>query len=243
VWLKLESQFALIKTADDRRVWRAIIAPSVDAAVAHVFRGRIPLELAPAVERERMRLERLIERSFDRELERAAFSVDARETERVVEIAGGTFDLRIDRIDRIEGGGYAIVDYKSGAAKTPRWDAAKFRDPQLVAYLFAERGRDVQALVNFSLRDDHAEFKGRAARERLFPGVAGGKSSKLTDEEIATAWHVNVEGWIVSLQELASRYLAGLAPVQPSEVCRNCPLTILCRRLELAETPEEMAGD
>ena len=36
-------------------------------------------------------------------------------------------------------------------------------------------------------------------------------------------------------ERLAAAYLAGEAPVQPAaDVCRNCHLTVLCRRLELA---------
>jgi ATP-dependent helicase/nuclease subunit B len=244
VWLKLHNQFALTKTADDRRLWRSMIAPSVEAAVAHVFRGRIPPELAPAVDRERMRLERLIERSFERELQRAPFSDVEVELQREVEIAGGRFEIRIDRIDRIEGGGHAIIDYKSGGARTPRWDEDRFREPQLLAYLLAERGRDVQALANFALTDDDAAFKGRAARARLLPGVRGAASEKVPEHEIAARWHADLEAWIAGLQSLASRYLAGAAPVEPSnEVCRHCRLTILCRRLELAELPEDVDHD
>jgi ATP-dependent helicase/nuclease subunit B len=243
VWLTLKNQFALIKTADDPRVWRSMIAPSVDAAVAHVFRGRIPPDLIPAVDRERMRLERLIERSFERELERAPFSDVEVELQREVEIAGGRFDIRIDRVDRIEGGGFAIIDYKSGGAKSLRWDEERFREPQLVAYLLAERGRDIQALANFALANDSAEFKGHAAKARLLPGVNGAVAEKVPEEEIVARWNANVEAWIAGLQAIASRYLAGHAPVEPaSDVCRHCQLTILCRRLELAETPEDLGS-
>jgi ATP-dependent helicase/nuclease subunit B len=243
VWLTLKNQFALIKTADDRRVWRSMIAPSVEAAIAHVFRGRIPPDLMPAVDRERMRLERLIERSFELELARAPFSDVEVELQREIEIAGGRFDIRIDRIDRIEGGGYAIIDYKSGGSKSLRWDEQRFREPQLVAYLFAERGRDVQALANFALTDDSAAFKGHAARARLLPGVKGVSVEPLSDDEIVARWHANLESWVAGLQAIASRYLAGDAPVEPaSDVCRNCTLTILCRRLELAEPLEDFGS-
>jgi ATP-dependent helicase/nuclease subunit B len=244
VWLKLHGQFALSSTAEDRRVWRAIIAPSVEAAVASVFRARIPPDLAAAVDRERMRLERLIERSFEREIERAPFSDVEVELQREVDLAGGRFDIRIDRIDRIEGGGHAIIDYKSGAAKSLRWDDERFREPQLLAYLFAERGRDIQALANFALTDDAAAFKGRAAKSRLLPGVKGAAAEKVPEEEIAARWQGNIAGWILGLQSIASRYLAGDAPVEPAnDVCRQCRLTILCRRLELAEPPEDADRD
>ena len=74
----------------------------------------------------------------------------------------------------------------------------------------------------------------------MLPGVYGAVAEKTPEEEIVARWHANVEGWIAGLQAIASRYLAGHAPVQPaSDVCRHCKLTILCRRLELAEPPED----
>ena len=40
---------------------------------------------------------------------------------------------------------------------------------------------------------------------------------------------------------VAAAYLAGEAPVQPAaDVCRNCHLTVLCRRVELAAA--DLAG-
>jgi ATP-dependent helicase/nuclease subunit B len=243
VWERLGHQFSLSKTAGGPPVWPAAIAPSVQAAITEVFKGRIPPALAPSIERERMRLERLIERSFDKELERAPFSVLERELQREVEIAGGKFDIRIDRIDRIEGGGCAIVDYKSGQPKSFKWSEERFREPQLIAYLLAERGRDVDALVNFSLSDDRAVFKGRAARTGLLPGIKGIAPARTPDDQVDAQWQTATESWIALLREVAAEYLAGRAPVEPSDVCRNCELTILCRRLELAESPDEIDHD
>jgi hypothetical protein len=135
--------------------------------------GFVPMELQPAVRRESFRLELLIEDLLKREIARAPFDVDELEVRRDVAIAGGSFQLRIDRIDALEGGGYAILDYKSGEPRTPRWDADKFRDPQLLAYLVAERKRGVQALVNVALTRGRARFVGKASRTGLLPDVKG----------------------------------------------------------------------
>jgi probable DNA repair protein len=234
VWLRLDSHFNLKGTEPRER--RPMIAAAVEAAVASVFRGRIPLELMHAVDRERLRLEKLIERLLEKEGERAPFRISAVESRREVPIAGGTFDLRIDRIDAIEGGGYAILDYKSGEPRPVRWSRDELRDPQLIAYLLAERGRDVQALANVHLASDAATFKGRASRQKLLPGIGGPSASKVPPEEIEAAWHEETNGWLEALHALASDYLAGRAPVEPAaDVCRNCRLTVLCRRLELSE--------
>jgi RecB family exonuclease len=76
------------------------------------------------------------------ERSRAPFTIEKLEARREVRIAGGEFQFRIDRIDSIEGGGFAILDYKSGEPRSPRWNGETVRDPQLLAYLMAERGRN-----------------------------------------------------------------------------------------------------
>jgi ATP-dependent helicase/nuclease subunit B len=245
VWIKLGDHFRL--TATDAPVLRPTIAESVAAAEVFVFRGHVPVELRPAVEREKLRLERLIENLLDVERARAPFEVERLEALREVAIAGGQFRLRIDRIDAIEGGGYAILDYKSGEPRSLRWRGEEVRDPQLLAYLMAERGRNVLALANVSLANGRAKFTGKSSHKGLLPGVAGlpgMNPNKVPQEEIAAAWQTETGRWLHGLQMLAADYLAGLAKVQPApDVCRNCHLTTLCRRVELASigTAEEEA--
>ena len=238
VWDKIESHFRLM--AADMPVLRPTIGDSVAAAVASVFRGYVPTELRPAVERERLRLERLIENLLDLERTRAPFTVERLEALREVTLAGGQFELRIDRIDSIEGGGYAILDYKSGEPRPLRWNGDEVRDPQLLAYLMAERGRNIEALANVSLVNGRAKFTGKSSHKGLLPGVGGLNPNKVPPAEIAAAWQAETARWLHGLQMLAVAYITGEAPVQPaSDVCRNCHLTTLCRRVELAGIIEE----
>ena len=164
VWLKLGSHFAISVT--ETPILRPTIADSVAAAVVFVFRGYVPVELRQAVERETHRLEILIEKLLDVERTRAPFTIETLEARRGVAIGGGQFELRIDRIDAIEGGGYAILDYKSGEPRSLRWNGEVVRDPQLLAYLMAERGRDVVALANVSLANGRAKFTGKSSHTR-----------------------------------------------------------------------------
>ncbi len=242
VWIKLEGHFELVAT--DAQVLRPTIADSVTAAVIFVFRGHVPVELALAVEREKFRLERLILNLLDRERSRAPFMIEKLEARREVRIAGGVFDLRIDRIDRLEGGGFAILDYKSGEPRSLRWQGEPMRDPQLLAYLMAERGRDVVALANVSLANGRAKFTGKSSHKGLLPGVDGPNPNKVPPEHIEAAWQQDTERWLHGVQLLAAAYIDGQAPVQPApDVCRYCHLTTLCRRVELANTEESLTED
>jgi probable DNA repair protein len=237
VWIKLEGHFELIAT--DAQVLRPTIADSVAAAVVFVFRGYVPVELRPAVEREKFRLEQLILKLLELERTRAPFMIEQLEARREVSIAGGSFELRIDRIDRLEGGGFAILDYKSGEPRALRWQGEAVRDPQLLAYLQAERGRSVLALANVSLANGRAKFTGKSSHKGLLPGISGlpgMNPNKVPAEQIAAAWQAETDRWLDGVETLAAAYIAGQAPVQPApDVCRNCHLTTLCRRVELAD--------
>ena len=244
IWIRLDRCHFVLSVTDEP-VRRPLIADAVAAAVVFVFRGYVPVELRPAVDRETHRVEVLIEKLLEIERGRVPFEVDAMETRREVIIAGGVFDLRIDRIDVIEGGGVAILDYKSGEPRALRWQGSRPRDPQLIAYLMAERGRNIQALANVSLTSGRAVFTGRASRKGLLPGVngvAGMLPSKVPSEQIEAAWQQELARLADGITDVAREYIAGLAPVEPeSDVCRNCHLTTLCRRVELAAL-EELPG-
>ena len=236
VWSKLDAHFLTLAGSDSLSRGPAI-ADSVRAAITHVYRGQVPPELHAAVERERLRLERLIEALFQEEARRSTFHIESLETLRQVTIAGGTFEVRIDRIDSLQGGGYAILDYKSGEPRPLRWKAEGLRDPQLLTYLLAEQGRNVQALANISLTRGRAKFVGKAARTGLLPDVAGQNPNKVPADRIDAVWQAELDEWLGALHEIAMHYLNGQAPVQPAaDVCRNCHLTVLCRRVELSES-------
>jgi hypothetical protein len=121
------------------------------------------------------------------------------------------------------------------------------RDPQLLTYLLAELGRDVQALANVSLANGRARFSGRSMHGKLLPGVkgmAGMDPAKVPAEQIRAAWGADLESWLQGLRQIAANYVSGHAPVQPAaDVCRHCHLTVLCRRVELADAALDDADE
>jgi len=98
----------------------------------------------------------------------------------------------------------------------------------------------VEALANVSLVNGRAKFSGKSSHKGLLPGVGGLNPNKVPPEEIALAWQTETAQWLHGLQMLAAAYIAGHAPVQAApDVCRNCHLTTLCRRVELARIEVE----
>src|SRR5260221_10764106 len=88
-------------------------------------------------ELERTRLARLGHEWFEKvEKQRPPFSVVSTEEKRPIVFSGVTFDARIDRMDRLESGGHAIVDYKTGGGNVTakRWQGERPDEPQLPLY-------------------------------------------------------------------------------------------------------------
>lgn len=89
----------------------------------------------------------LLNRVVDYDLSRAAFSVDSVEQEAKFRLGALTLKLKADRIDRLDGGGYMILDYKTGAEKK-LLTSNEPNSYQLILYglAFGHDGRDVTAL-------------------------------------------------------------------------------------------------
>src|SRR5258706_7252117 len=70
------------------------------------------------------------------EKQRPPCSVVSTEERRRIVFSGVTFDARIDRMDRLESGGHAIVDYKTGGGNVTakRWQGERPDEPQLPLY-------------------------------------------------------------------------------------------------------------
>ena len=133
----------------------------------------VPVELRPAVEREKPRLERLIEALL--EARKHARAVHHRDSSKPA--ARSTSPAASSKCA-------SIASMPSKAAATPSsttspasrarcaGTARRVRDPQLLAYLMAERGRNVQALANVSLTRGRARFIGKARARACCPASA-----------------------------------------------------------------------
>lgn len=195
------------------------------AAAALAAAGEEPIA-RPAMARECRRTARLIGRLLEIERQRAHFRVRHTEYESRLHLAGQELRLRIDRLDALEGGGIAILDYKSGKRSSPDWYGDRPSHPQLLAYLAAV-GEDVVAMATVNVTAREVRFDGIAARTELLPKVAGVKSA---GGQSADAWPLRVEEWRGRLERLALAFAAGQAAVDPKpRACDFCHVAPLCR--------------
>src|SRR3989440_8002944 len=114
---------------DSSALQKDLSAQIEDAATAAVKELQIEGRFA---ELERERLACLGHEWVEKvEKQRPPFSVVSTEEKRPIVFTGVTFDARIDRMDRLESGGHAIVDYKTGGGNltAKRWQGERPDEP------------------------------------------------------------------------------------------------------------------
>jgi probable DNA repair protein len=175
---------------------------------------------------------------------RPPFSVEATEQDYAIAIGGLTLRLRVDRIDRLEDGSLAVVDYKTGADAEPdAWLGERPRLPQLPLYAEAVGAGRVSAVAFGRVRTGDTSYSGLARNAEAFTGLASPGSRAWPREH--SSWEELVAAWRRRLTALASEHAAGDARLAPDPVraCRYCSLGGLCRVGETGHAAAMEPGD
>ena len=224
----------------------ALIARSVEeaahAALARPSRGRrtaprlggLQLDLfarvPPMLARECRRAERLIRKLCELERARAPFRVEAIEGDMRLSLAGATLHMRVDRVDALEGGGRAILDYKSGRPVKSDWLGERPTHPQLLAYAQA-LGDDVAAIATVVVSAREVRFDGVARAANLLPAI-----KPVSPGGEADGWLEQQSAWRAIVVRLIRGFLAGDAAVDPRPgACDYCHVRDACRIAEAQE--------
>jgi probable DNA repair protein len=216
--------------------------------VQEVLRNEIPAAIRDQMPRrylelEEVRLVRLVTEWLDFESERVDFTVAETESERTVDVAGLTLNLRLDRIDRLIDDSLLVIDYKTGDVSQKAWDLPRPDDVQLPIYKIfgleengesqsGDRDRQIAAtggLVFAKVRVGKPCFAGRAvdAKETILNSLSNSSSlvrAKLTARDEAE--------WKAKIERLARDFIEGRADVDPRDypkTCERCGLQSVCR--------------
>jgi probable DNA repair protein len=229
-WLSVRDRTALAGL--DHIALAAHIATAAGKALAEVRPAR--WRNLPAIVRdaEGRRLAVLLRAWIAVELERPPFAVHSVESKTALAIGELTFRLRLDRLDTLADGGFAIIDYKSGRADKPgRWFDPRPRSAQLGMYALAQRAAGpaspIRAVAYAQLRADDIAAVGLAADSEAWPGLA-----EVTALPRFADWAALERRWGESLAGLAKEIATGVATVTPRaqpSPCRNCGRQPLCR--------------
>jgi RecB family exonuclease len=212
IWVRLKRSSALAGN----------LAPVVTQAAAAAVK-EMGLE-GRFAELERERLAKLAREWLEVEQRRSPCEVVSTEEKRDLKVAGLQFQSRIDRMDKLEGGGHVLIDYKSGRMlSTRQWEGPRTDDPQLPLYAVAAP-EELAAVTFARLVPGEMRFLGFSKTPDLVPGVTPAKS-----------WPALLAAWKQDAEALGKSFAAGDAQVDPKDelkTCRRCDLQTLCRVYE-----------
>jgi len=231
IWSELGSQDALlaldpagVAAAIERAVATALREARRDAD--ELMRHLLDLEARWLAER--------MDQMLAADRARPAFVVEQVEATCTGRIGPLTLEFRPDRVDRLEDGSLAVIDYKTGAsAEVKAWLDERPRLPQLPAYVQALGAERVSAVAFARVRSGETGYVGVARDASVFPGLREPGSGGLLKPY--GSWNELLGAWQRRLEALAIEHASGdarLAP-NPGMACEYCHLQALCR---IAET-------
>ena len=213
-----------------RQVLAAMAADQRRARIAAAMRlARTQRAAGPHWDRELQRTQQLLERFLTVECTRGDFSVVQMEWALDLQLAGATLQLKLDRVDELPGGQWAVIDYKTGRKSDDDWEGERMTHLQLLAYAGAiEQSADasgrVAALAIAHLTPQSPAYSGRAMTAGEWPGV----------KPPALPWDQQWSAWQATLSRVVEEFLAGDARLTPidASLCARCHATMFCRRTE-----------
>ncbi len=225
LWRQLRDSATLMEHAES--TLDALIERSVAEAADAVLGQAIDGARSPLFARECRRTIRLIKTLCVLERTRDPFRVQDTEFEKTLTVSGAQMRVRIDRLDALEAGGKAILDYKSGRRNTADWYGERPSHPQLLAYLAAV-GDDVVAMATINVTAREVRFDGIASSGQLLPKVKGVEGP--VGGGSGDAWQLRTREWKACVERLADSFLAGRAAADPKQgACDYCHAVSVCR--------------
>ncbi len=233
IWEELKSKARLDALSGSEL--DALLASAAEHAVARMRSLRPDAIEGRFMELERARLAKLARAWLELERERPGFEVAAIESKRPVSFGGVTVYAKLDRMDRLDAGGHAVLDYKTGNASVGDWLGPRPDDPQLPLYAVSqgEPGGEAVAAVAFArIKVGEMAFRGIAREEGLVPGVGTVDKQRSGAARQYASWDDLLERWRGELESLGREFASGDARVDPKrgeQTCRYCGLEPLCR--------------
>ena len=240
----LRSHHDLITTADRPHLVRRHVQKILQEEIPNAIRESMPRRY---LELEEERLVHVLSEWLEFEAERIPFSVAETEAKRPVSLAGITFNLRIDRVDRLNDGSHLVIDYKTGNVSPKTWELPRPDDVQIPLYAGFGLKEKLGGFVFAKVRTGEHAFAGKVedARATLLSQL---QSSTSLVQEALTA--EQLRDWKQYIEQLARDFVAGRADVDPREypeTCERCGLQAVCRIQEPENQhwtePESLAPD
>ncbi|MCI5107269.1 MAG: PD-(D/E)XK nuclease family protein [Pseudomonadales bacterium] len=232
-------------TASERQ---ALCQQSAQVAVDYLQWVQAEL-MTPALRKlEAQRITALLDGFLDSEAKRGPYTIVDQERQLQWRFDSLELTLRIDRIDRLDDGSLAIIDYKSGKSTPSRqsWLQERPEDMQLPFYAVAGADELDAAVSAISLAHVHAEkldYSGLAQHSNFHASIKPvAEDSRLEIDD----WEQMNQVFRSKVEHLARDFIAGENRVDPANglvTCNYCGLQPLCRIHQELESHGDEAED
>jgi len=155
--------------------------------------------------------------TFD--LTRPSFEIAGLEQELSLCIEDLEFNLRYDRLDRLDNGDLLLIDYKSSLPTPLPWRSSQPLHPQILMYALAQQ--EIKGLMFAAPSSNDCQSSGVSADELEIKGI---KPSKEPWESLQQQWLQHFQAQIIKLK--AGDYQPN--PAQAS-TCKRCQYQDICR--------------
>lgn len=229
IWLQLESQKKLlsIDTNELDNLIEQIILKNIASIGSYDDKQDTiarPLEnIVKTVEL--ARLKRLVMNALAWEMQREEFKVTSVEQKFQIELAGITFQVRVDRIDTIKQTEPTpkkiVIDYKSSLPISKPWNEDRPEEPQLLLYSLLDTS--INTLIFMELKAGNIKISGFSAEKSLKKGI--------TSVQKDMSWELHRDYWQQQLHDLATEFKSGICAPKPNKksTCSQCNYQDLCR--------------
>jgi len=229
LWGKLETQDKLIKSSTESL--KKEIRHAVEIAFKEFHSGKSVVQEEQFQKLEIDRLERLLAEWLEVEKRREPFTVVAREQEMKLTMGGISVNARVDRIDQLQAGELALIDYKTGEVATKSWEGERPDEPQLPLYAVGMEERP-EAVLFAKVKKGEPKYVGLSSVEGIVKNVH-------------QDWDQQITEWRGTLENLARQFVRGEARVDPKDntTCQYCTYQSLCRIDEIVGQIEMEQSD
>ena len=225
LWQELKDSSALAALSDEAK--QVLIENCAQQGMQALNNSAIALRLKQL---EQQRLVSLLTQWLEVEGQRGDFNVVATEEKQTITIGSMSFDVRLDRLDKLPTGETLVVDYKTGSVNINDWLSERPLEPQLPMYVQTLSEGDVErsGLAVASLKAGSLGYKGISATALETSGI--NTLDKVRGTTIAD-WDTLIQHWRTALLQLVSEIGEGYASVKPINLaaCTYCGLQPLCR--------------
>lgn len=229
LWGKLETQDKLIKLSTESL--KKEIRHAVETAFKEFHSGKSVVQEEQFQKLEIDRLERLLAEWLAVEKRREPFTVVAREQAMKLTMGGISVNARVDRIDQLQAGELALIDYKTGEVATKSWEGERPDEPQLPLYAVGME-ETPEAVLFAKVKKGDPKYVGLSSVEGIV-------------KKVHQDWDQQITAWRETLENLAGQFVRGEAWVDPKDntTCQYCTYQSLCRIDEIAGQIEMEQSD